>query len=488
MKRTILFHVCGLLLACGCGWMTWCSFWIAPHAVANEVYVFLSVIFFMSIVYAVAAYGTSTGWLQPSCKSVILWALVFRAVLFPSLPILETDWNRYLWDGFVSSQGMNPYQYPPALFLDTQAIHDLPEAEREAIYALMEKVRHNERSLAVLQDINNATVNTVYPPMAQWLFMMAAAVQPFSLLVWRCIILCFDGLLLYGIVRLLELWNRNPAMVIFYAWSPLVLKEYINTTHFDGVALSLLFIAILLGCQKRIYRSSIAWSAAVMTKFFPIAVLLFWIPIKQWKTWRFFLTAFLIICVPFIPATTSGYTGYAHFAQRWESNSSLVSMMEWGYQSNGVPAWNEGIVFAQWEGVPFTFDAFMAAKLSGLLMVGLIFLYLMMRLNDDQNLQDINRMNSTFIMIGAVILCSPVANPWYIAWITPFLCFYPMQSWFYLSIACFLYYLFFTGERIGYIPLIREVEFIPFYLLLLYELTYQRYKQQDDKTIESDKT
>jgi len=47
-----------------------------------------------------------------------LWAfvflgIVFRAMFLGSTPIYEDDWNRYLWDGAVTAQGINPYTFPP---------------------------------------------------------------------------------------------------------------------------------------------------------------------------------------------------------------------------------------------------------------------------------------------------------------------------------------------------------------------------------------
>ncbi|MCP5063626.1 MAG: hypothetical protein GY936_14360 [Ignavibacteriae bacterium] len=36
--------------------------------------------------------------------------LVARILLVPTVPILEDDFNRYLWDGAVTANGFNPYK------------------------------------------------------------------------------------------------------------------------------------------------------------------------------------------------------------------------------------------------------------------------------------------------------------------------------------------------------------------------------------------
>ncbi|RMF61844.1 MAG: hypothetical protein D6748_00750, partial [Calditrichaeota bacterium] len=45
---------------------------------------------------------------------ILLLGLVVRVLMFFSSPILEDDYYRYLWDGAVSANGFNPYQYSPA--------------------------------------------------------------------------------------------------------------------------------------------------------------------------------------------------------------------------------------------------------------------------------------------------------------------------------------------------------------------------------------
>ena len=44
---------------------------------------------------------------------LIALGLGFRAIFFGSIPIYEDDWNRYVWDGVVVTQGQSPYIYSP---------------------------------------------------------------------------------------------------------------------------------------------------------------------------------------------------------------------------------------------------------------------------------------------------------------------------------------------------------------------------------------
>jgi len=57
-------------------------------------------------------------WRQPENRAT-LYVILGGAILFRILavwqpPSLSTDIWRYVWDGHISVQGINPYQYPPS--------------------------------------------------------------------------------------------------------------------------------------------------------------------------------------------------------------------------------------------------------------------------------------------------------------------------------------------------------------------------------------
>jgi len=50
-------------------------------------------------------------------RSLLIWVIVvgaiLRALIFASTPVLEDDFYRYLWNGAVMAQGVNPYSFSP---------------------------------------------------------------------------------------------------------------------------------------------------------------------------------------------------------------------------------------------------------------------------------------------------------------------------------------------------------------------------------------
>ncbi|MDE2964903.1 MAG: hypothetical protein OXU26_13420, partial [Acidobacteriota bacterium] len=44
---------------------------------------------------------------------ILLFALAFRLLLLPAPPALSDDVYRYLWEGYLQTEGINPYEHSP---------------------------------------------------------------------------------------------------------------------------------------------------------------------------------------------------------------------------------------------------------------------------------------------------------------------------------------------------------------------------------------
>ena len=118
-----------------------------------------------------------------SILAIVLIGLAMRGAMFLSLPVLEDDSYRYLWDGAVTAHGHDPYKYAPAA------------ARSESILGV-EQSGPIEQDLASLREIaeehaephsriNYPYVSTIYPPLAQAAFAAAYVIEPFGLSGWR---------------------------------------------------------------------------------------------------------------------------------------------------------------------------------------------------------------------------------------------------------------------------------------------------------------
>ena len=75
--------------------------------------------------------------------------------------------------------------------------------------------------------------------------------------------------------------------------------------------------------------------------------------------------------------------------------------------------------------------------------------------------------------MALVFLLSPIQNPWYLSWVVPFLCLFPSRAWILLTGLVGLYYIdfYFDYQEIqSWTQWTPWFEYLPFYLLLLWDL------------------
>ncbi|MBZ0257312.1 hypothetical protein K8I31_14685, partial [bacterium] len=242
----------------------------------------------------------------------------------------------------------------------------------------------------------------------------------------------------------------------------------INTTHFDVIALCGLFAVFALVQAKRLNMSSSIFACAVQSKIFPLFAFSLFIKKWRWTQWSIFAATMVLLTLLFIKTGGDGMRGWSAFLQRWEANSSLVALLEWLLVRLGVPAWGGGAEIFTFSGSSYRFDAFLAAKLiAGAAWFSGWMLAAVRAWRRKYDTHDV--IGDAFFIIALLLICSPVCNPWYLAWAVPFLCFCPRTSWLYLTSACLMYYAFFTTTPSQQFLWVRVLEYCPFYALLIWE-------------------
>ena len=157
--------------------------------------------------------------MAPPVRTVVVVSILARIILVVSTPIQEDDVYRYVWDGRVRAEGVNPYRYSPDNVEDIDLIPDDPRADVD-IHRLNRLLNRSEGVATVFSRINNREYATIYPPIAQTVFCGAALFLPED---WSALnqvrglkaILClFDIGTLLALIRLLQLTRRPPGQPI----------------------------------------------------------------------------------------------------------------------------------------------------------------------------------------------------------------------------------------------------------------------------------
>ncbi len=440
------------------------------------------------VLYSLSVYWTlKTSEDTRSIWMIFILGLVFRVILIPSHQIQEDDIYRYLWDGKTFGSQINPYKYSPdqvtffkqfmikepSKFRSTYDESSIRELQRLATLKW-----ENERSLIFMERINHPALPTIYPPMAQYVFRLIYQAQPDSIIAMRLGFLAFDVMAALFVFITLAALGKKKTLVIIYFWSPLIIKETFNSTHLDIIGIAFLTGAICFLVKTRFLAAHFFLALSVLGKLYP-AVLFPFLLREQWlrsgkkisglATSTFLFMGTIVLCyLPFLDIGAKVFSSLKSFSTYWQSNDSIFALLVWFYRDVA------GIAPKGPVGLSYDEPSLWAKGTVALILVGSWF-YLLTRKETDSSESEhpaMNCLRHLFIIMAMIFLLSPVQNPWYLAWVVPFLCFFPGRSWLLLTGLVGLYYMEFYfdyQDMQEYVAWIPWFEYLPFYLLLGWE-------------------
>ncbi len=212
-------------------------------------------------------------------------AVVFRLTLLLTDPIAELDIYRYMWDGEVCAQGVNPFRYSPE-----QVLAATGDARTPADLAKLVGLRDRSPELrTILGRIHFAELPTIYPPTSQAIFTLASLTTPDGAPVLRRMVtfkawfVLLDIMTLVLVVLLLHATGKAVGWSLAYGWCPLAIKEFANSGHLDAVAVFFTTLAVFLvvracfhatGARAKawILGAAIALSLAIGAKLYPLVL------------------------------------------------------------------------------------------------------------------------------------------------------------------------------------------------------------------------
>ncbi len=191
-------------------------------------------------------------------KALLFIAVVARILLFPIAPYTSNDVERYLFDGYIASIGLDPY---------TISHNDIRLADAIGQWA---------------PPIEHAKYATLYPPLALGLFTAAAYFGPeLAQVAWKIFIILASLASLYISICILKKMGKLQHISLV-ALSPILILESGVGVHVD--AFSTLFIALALWAlvtykkqtvesPKYLLYSGIFIGLGTLTKLLPIVLL-----------------------------------------------------------------------------------------------------------------------------------------------------------------------------------------------------------------------
>jgi hypothetical protein len=278
--------------------------------------------------------------------------IAFRLVFLLALPNLSQDFYRFIWDGRLVLDGLNPYLFTPSELLETPSFLFRNAAEN----TLGTGISNAETLVAGIGSLSAGHYSN-YPPINQLFFALAAWLGGKGLLgpvvVMRmCILLADVGILVLG-KKLLEHMKMPPHAIFWYFLNPFIIIELTGNLHFEGVMLSFLILALYLLARAQWALSAIAMGVSVSVKLLPLLLLPLFFQYfkKNINATRFplgllaifYSLVLLTVALSFMPFYSEAFlqnfsSTIALWFQKFEFNASVYYVIRWiGFQATG---WN----------------------------------------------------------------------------------------------------------------------------------------------------
>ena len=348
--------------------------------------------------------------------TLLCFALLLRVIflLWPH----DTDLNRYLWEGRLQQQGINPYLVAPA--------DSLTEPLRDSVW----------------QGINHKDYPAIYGPVAQFVF-RAAHLSPAPVMTLKLVFLLCDMGILALLLFVLRTYKMAERHSWLYAAHPLPVLLLIGEGHLEPLLVLPLFAGTVAIHYGFIRRGLLALGMAACVKISVIVVLPFVIRQLPKKSWVLMLLPFLL-WLPFGEGFGAHLQTLARFASSETFNSPAHILL--------------GAILSPEATTMIATTIFL---------LGVVVFWLF----------NFSGMQAALPLLALFLLSSPLLHPWYFAMLLPFAVLYRSLPWLILcSTATFLLLvsLHHRQTMAWSVPTwLLVIEFIPFIIALAGDL-YRR--------------
>lgn len=318
-------------------------------------------------------------------------AIVFRLIFLFALPNLSQDFYRFIWDGNLLLQGINPYLSTPSEYF---TFGKLP------VFNGLELIK-GMGSLSAGNPTN-------YPPLNQILFALAALLGGQSILGsvigMRIIIIAADLGIFYFGRKLLRKINLPENRIFWYLLNPFIIIELTGNLHFEGVMLFFLLASLYLLTQKKWIWSAVLFACSVSIKLIPLIFLpLFLKKLGLRKALKYYLLVGSLNLLFFLPVlSTQVVRNYISsinlWFQKFEFNASIYYLVR---------------------EIGFLVEGYNIIQSAGPVMGVLIFIGILILAFFRKNLSFEDLSLSMLLAISLYLFMATTVHPWYLA--TPLL-------------------------------------------------------------------
>ncbi len=271
------------------------------------------------------------------------FGVAFRLIFLPAIPNLSQDFYRFIWDGRLVLNGINPYLFTPEMLMgDSSLSHGLVITDAQQLYDGMGAL--------------NGSHYSNYPPVNQLFFAIGSLWTGKgvlgSVIVLRIVTILADiGILYYG-KKLLEQLQLPVKNIFWYFLNPFIIIELTGNLHFEGVMLFFVVWSLYWLHKGKWFWAAVLLGVSVSVKLIPLLFLPLFFKYfvkkeaigKGFRKLSMFYTAILAtVTLTFAPFLSSDFiSNFSQSILLWfqdfEFNASVYYIIRYiGFQTIG---WN----------------------------------------------------------------------------------------------------------------------------------------------------
>ncbi len=248
-------------------------------------------------------------------NQILFAGFFFRAIFLVSLPFLSQDFYRYIWDGHLTAGGINPFILTPSTLIDDPSI-SAGGINRE-----------------LFQLLNSPDFHSVYPPVSQFFFWLAALAGKgnilTSVIVLRLTILLAEAGSVYMLTKLFKTYHFDQKFIGVYVLNPLIIIEFSGNLHFEALMIFFILTAVFFMKKKQYIVAGAFLALSISTKLLPVIFLPFILKRIRFRdaAWVY-LTTGAVTLLTFLPVINTpllnGFTAsFTTYFQKFEFNASV---------------------------------------------------------------------------------------------------------------------------------------------------------------------
>ncbi len=189
-------------------------------------------------------------------KLLLIVAFLSRAILLFAVPNLSDDYFRFIWDGKLMLNHVNPFEFLPI------------DLSKTAFYL---------ENRELIKGMNSPEYYSIYPPALQAIFYISSLVSFNSffanIFILKFFIFLFEIGNVYLLFILLKRFTLPTNRVFLYALNPLVIIELTGNIHFEAGMIFFTLLCLSLMLKSKLIWAAISLSFAVLIKLIPLLFL-----------------------------------------------------------------------------------------------------------------------------------------------------------------------------------------------------------------------